>query len=406
MATFRETRSLRNERREQEHKKEERAKKSERSKRYRLLKAAVALAVAAGVVVSAWAGLGAARLSGLTDAWRLLGRQGSGFPLDYGFANLRRAALIGPSLALLGPTSLEVHTASGYQALAFPQPYAAPGLKANSGRMVLFDRDSGKFTLLSRTGKLWDKNLEHDIFCVDLNRDGAVAVGTKAENAASEINVWDAKQNRRFAWRCDKERPSALRLTGGSVGICMAGTRQAGVYARFLEFSFRQKQPRIDITIPDAWLLGAAQLSNGWIAVGDQAAYLIQRGAKQPQTLSYEGRALESFDIGDRHTAVLLQDWDNRWLLRVYDRQGALALEQDFTRQPLGVQCGGSNVYLRFADTMLRWQRSTGFRQSQGLPQGTQEAFVAGRSAYLLTLRSVEWMRLRWSLPDEAIFAS
>ena len=378
-------------------------------KPYRLLQAGAALAAVAGVFVAAWGILGPVRFSGWKDAWRLTGRQGDGFPLPYSYASLQQAALVGSSLALLGPTALQVRTRGSYEAMEAPLLFHSPALRAQGGRMLLFDRDSNHLLLLSKTETLHKLELEHDIYCVDLNRTGAFAVATKAENFASEIQAYGAKKNLRFRWRCEKEYPAALRLSAGgrALAICLVGTEQAQVYARFVEFAFEREDPRIDLRLDGAWLYGAAEIDGGWLAVGDQAVYLILRGAAQPTAFSYEGRALAGFASDEKHCAVLLQDWDNHALLRVYDREGALCAEQRFRDLPAGVQCAKGAVYLRFADCLLRWRQTrvqpAEFRQSAALPAGTQDAFVTGGQAYVLTLRTVDLIKLKWSEVEDGL---
>jgi len=380
-------------------------KKKPTKNQYRLLQISAALALAAGLLVAAWAVLGSVRFSNIEDVWKMTGRRGEGFPLPTTYASLQQAALMGESLVLLGPTALNIHAPNSYVAMDFPQPYHAPALCAANGRLLLFDRDSGQFTLMSKTKVLHEDVLEHDIFCMDLGDSGAFAVGTKAESAASELYAYDARLNKRFGWRCEKEYPGALRLSNSGRGLaaCLIGTEQAEVYTRFMEFDFNQTPPRIDLRLDGVWLYGVSETSGGWLAVGDQAAYLIKRGAK-PQTHGYEGRTLDGYDADGGYCAILLQDWDNRSLLRVYNRQGALVLEQGFRQRPLGVQCRAGTVYLQFADRLVRWNSRSGFRQSTELPAGTQKVFVTGSQAYALTLRNVEQMRLRWSDAEDSLF--
>jgi len=386
MPEFRETGSLRRE------------KKNARKKQHRLLQAGAALAAVAGILITAFGYLGPLRFSGLQDAWRLTGRRGDGFPLQFSYASLQQAALVGNSLALLGPTALQVFTRGSYEAMDEPQPFHSPALRAQGGRLLLFDRGSGNLALLSKTAALHKHEMERDIFCVDLGKTGAFAVATKAENSACEIYAFDAKQNKRFAWRCEKEYPGALRLDAGgrALAMCLLGTEQAEIYTRFAEFAFDRKEPRIDLRLDGVWLYGAAEISGGWLAVGDQAVYIIKRDAAQPTKLSYEGRALGGYAADGTVCAVWLRDWDNRALLRIYDKRGELLKEQRFQQQPYGMQCANGTVYLRFADHIIRW-RQGGFRQSTELPSGTQDAFVIGNQAYVLTLRNVELARLRWS---------
>jgi len=385
----------------QEHSK----KKKTRKNQYRPLQIGAALALAAGLLVATWGVLGPVRFSNIEDIWNMTGRRGEGFPLPTTYASLQQAALMGKSLVLLGPTALKIHAPNGYLAMDFPQPYHAPALCAANGRLLLFDRDSGQFTLMSKTDVLHEQVLDHDIFCMDLGDNGAFAVGTKAESAASEIYAYDARLNKRFGWRCEKEYPGAMRLnnSGRGLAVCLIGTEKAEVYTRFAEFDFDKKEPLIDLRLDGVWLYGVSETSGGWLAVGDQAAYLIKRGAK-PQTHSYEGRALDGYDTDGGYCAILLQDWDNRSLLRVYDGQGELALEQGFQQRPQGIQCSGGTVYLQFADRMVRWHSRSGFRQSTELPAGTQDVFVTGNQAYVLTLRNVEQMRLRWSDAEGSLF--
>ena len=400
MSNFETTRSLREDIEERKLQQAKARREQQQKRLKRLAKAGATLAIIAALVVVGAGWLGPVRLAPVGDAWRLAGRRGAGFPVDFSYSHTRQAALAGNGIALLGPTQFDILNHSAYAGVAFPQPYPQPSIRAAAGRVVLFDRGSGQLTLFSRSGELYSMNLEAGIFSVDLNRHGALAVATRSNSAASEIFVWDTNGQRRFAWACEREYPSALRLSdnGRSLAMCLIGAEQAAVYSRFVYFPLDATQPRTDLRLPGVWLYDTASISGGWLAVGDQAVYLIPHGATQPQVLSYEGRALYRFALqNNSYSAVLLEDWDNRALLRVYDRNGDLALEQSFGQRPLGVSARGRAVYVHFDEVLLRWQPRWGFRQSQELPPGTQTALVHGRTAYLLTVRQVEQLRIRWT---------
>lgn len=407
MDEFRETRSLRGERQDDKRQLEQRRQARRQAQLKRFVRWAAALGALAAAIVVGRAALGPVRLSPLTDLWNSMGRASEGFPLDFSFDHTRQAALAGQSIALLGPTQLEVVTRSGYKSLELNQPYSAPAMEVAGGRIALYDRSSGNLMLLSRSKLLYTKELSRDIYCVDINKRGDLAAATKSDTGSSEIYAWDTKEKQRFAWRCEKEYPSALQLAehGRSLGMCLIGTAQAGVYSRFVDYPFNSDEPRTDLRIDGVWLYGAAPVSGGWLAVGDEAVYQIKNGAEAPVVYSYEGRALAHFDSDPGgYTAVLLVDWDNCGLLRVYDKRGNLALEQQFQRQPLEVSCQGNAIYLRFDDVLLRWRSSSGYYQSQPLTAGTQGAFVSGRDAYVLTVRHAEQLRLHWTAPEENAF--
>jgi len=407
MANYRETRSLKKDKQRQAAARADSREKRRQASLKRLGKAAAALAVLAAVVVAGWAGLGPVRLSGVTDFTRTAGRRGGGFPLESGGGNVLQAALVGGDLALLWPTRLAVYTSTAYQGLSVKQTYADPALRAAGGRLAQFDRAAGKVSLLSKTGLLYEKELPGALFCVGLNRRGDLAAACGAEGAASEITAWDTREKQVFHWRCEKEYPSALQpgKNGSGLAVCLVGMEQAGAYARFVEFAYGREQPLTDLRVQDAWLYGAAQRGGCWLAVGDQAVYRVARGAQAPEALSYEGRALQAFALEENGCcAVLLEDWDNRALLRVYDGRGELAVEQSFARRPLGLSCRGGSVYLRFDNFLLRWQKLTGFRQCDALPPGAQDVFPAGGAAYIITVRSVERVRLKWGAAAKELF--
>jgi len=407
MANYRETRSLRKDKQRQAAARADSREKRRQASLRRVARWAVALAVLAAAAVAGWASLGPVRLSPVTDFRKTVGRYGGGYPVESGSGNVLQAALVGDSLALLWPTALDVHTPAAHRGLHRVQAYADPALRACGDRLVQFDRASGKLALLSKTGLLHEKELPRPLFCAGLNRRGDLAAACRAEGAASEITAWDTKEMQVFSWRCEKEYPSALQpaSNGRGLGLCLIGTQQAATYARFVEFDYDKQEPLTDVTIQGAWLYGAAPRGNSWLVVGDRAAYHISRGAREPETYSYEGRALQAFALDEAGwCAVLLEDWDNRALLRVYDRHGALALEQSFAKPPLELACRGGSVYLRFDNTLLRWSKTAGFRQSDSLPPGTQEAFPAGGAAYAITVRSVDRVRLKWRAAAEELF--
>jgi len=396
---FREIDSLReaNERREQRLQK---IRQEQSARRTKMLGRAIAAITALTVlVVLSLAVLGPVRLSPLSDTWRLIGRAGDGFPVGFSYSHTRQAAMVGGSVALLGPTQFDIINNRGYRSVTLAQPYPLPSLRAAGNRVVMFDRGSGNLTLFGRTRELYRLEFDHGIFVVDINARGDLAVATRSDRATSEIIVYDTNQTRQLHWLCEREHPSALRLSnnGRSLGMCLIGVEQANVYSRFVDFSLNADTPRTDLRIDGTWLYDTATITGGWLAVGDQAIYIIRHGAATAQTISYEGRGLIDFHLQNNHySAILLEDWDGRVLLRIYDQQGSLAQEQSFTQRPTGVTAQGRAVYLHFDDVILRWQRGV-FRQSQPLPPGTQQVLVRGRDAYLIGVRQVEHMRVRWS---------
>jgi len=403
---YRETRSLRKDKQRQAAARANSREKRRQASLRRLVRGVAALAALAAVVVAGWAGLGPVRLSALTDFTQTIGRRGEGFPLESGGGNVLQAALAGGNLALLWPTRLHIYTPTAHRSASM-DTFTDPALRASGSRLAHFDRASGKLALLGGAGVLYTKELPGALFCVGLNRRGDLAAACGAEGAASAVTAWNTRENQVFSWRCEKEYPSALQPAkdGRGIGLCLIGTEQAGVYARFVEFAYNRDEPLTDLRVQDAWLYGAAQRSGCWLAVGDQAVYRVARGAREPEVLSYEGRALQAFALDESgYCAVLLDDWDNRALLRVYNRRGALEAEQSFARRPLELSCRGGSVYLRFDSFLLRWRKATGFRQSGDLFQGAQSVFPTGNAAYVLTVRSVDRVRINWHAADKGLF--
>ncbi|MCL2495216.1 MAG: hypothetical protein FWE98_06125 [Oscillospiraceae bacterium] len=403
---YRETRSLRKDKQKQAAAKESSREKRRQASLRRLARSAAILALLAAAVVAGWAALGPVRLSAVTDFRKTVGRRGEGWPIETGSGSVLQAAPVGDSLTLLWPTALEIRNPAGYRGLHLKQAYTDPAIRACGPRLLQFDRASGKLALLGKTGPLHEQELPRALFCAGLNRRGDTAAACRAEGAASELAAWDTRGAKAFGWRCEREYPAALQpaKNGRGLAACLIGTDQAGIYARFVAFDYDKDDPVTDLRLPDAWLYGAAQRGNSWLAVGDRAAYLIKSGAGAPEPYPYEGRALQAFSLDERGwCAVLLEDWDNRALLRVYDQRGALALEQGFARRPQQLVCDRGSVYLRFDSALLRWNKRTGFRQG-ALPEGTQEAFPAGGAAYAITVRSVERVPLKWHAAEEGLF--
>ncbi|MCL2531276.1 MAG: DUF5711 family protein [Oscillospiraceae bacterium] len=374
------------------------SRKEKISKLPRLLILLVFVAAFTGVGLFA---MGNVRLSPISDL-QLLGRQGDGFPIEFSYSHARQAAAMGNSVALLGPTQFDIVSQNGYRSVQFAQPYAMPALRTAGNRAVLFDRNLGNITMFRRGGILATHEMGQSIFTVDINPQGAIAVATRSDRAAAEIFVYNPRARQQLHWQIEREHPVALRLSnnGRVLAMCLAGTEQAGVYARFVDFPLNAQQPRTDIRLPGVWLYDTASIAGGWLAVGNEAVYLIRHGASTAEELSFGGRTLRGFSLQNNgYSAVLLEDWDHQVLLRVYNSRGTLAAEHTLEQQPYSVIAQGRAVYLHMGDMVLRW-RPNGFSQSQPLPAGTQSVVIAGREVYALSVRHVEHMRLRWSAAD------
>ena len=400
---FRRIRSLAEEEKALAARQEKRRKERIKKALGQALKWGGALAGLAIVLAALITWAGPVRLSNLTDAFAMLGRRGEGFPLEISYGNLKQAAMLDKQLLLAGPTTLDIYNRGRYLLHQLEQPFDTPMLRIRGGRALLFDRGASKFTLMSRSETLYEKDAGQTILCMDLGRQGTVAVGSKAETGTSEARVWDPKEKLLFAWNCEKEYIAAMRLAGNgkSLAMCLTGTQQAGVYSRFVNYTFHKKEPTVNLSFENCWLYRVEPMSGGWFALGDQALYLIRRNGTT-ETLSYDGRSLELCAAGENGAlALALQDWGkNSSLLRVYDRKGALLLEQSFTRPILSLECYGGAVYLQLDGLLLRWKKNGGFVQSQPLPQGTQQVYARGRDLYVLTIESVELLKPLWEELD------
>ncbi|MCL2446828.1 MAG: DUF5711 family protein [Oscillospiraceae bacterium] len=378
-----------------------RKKKSRKEKPSKLPRLLILLVFAAAFAGVGLFALGNVRLSPVSDL-QLLGRQGEGFPVEFSYSHARQAAAVGNSIALLGPTQFDIVSPNGYYSVQFAQPYAMPALRTAGSRAVLFDRNLGDVILFRRGGVLTAREMGQSIFTVDINRQGAIAVATRSDRAAAEVFVYNPRASQQLHWLVEREHPVALRLAdnGRVLAIALAGTEQAGVYARFVDFPLNAQQPRTDIRLPGVWFYDAASVAGGWLVVGNEAVYIIRHGANVAEELSFGGRSLLGFSLQNNgYSAVLLEDWDNQSLLRVYNARGALAFEQTLAQHAHSVIAQGRAIYLHVDDAVLRW-RSGGFSRSQPLPAGTQSVVIAGREVYALSLRAVEHMRLRWESYD------
>jgi len=379
--------------------KHKRKKTSRKPKKSTLPRLLILLVFAAAFAIVGLFAVGNVARAPLADLL-LFGRQGEGFPVDFSYSHARQALAVGNSIALLGPTQFDIVSPSGYRSVQFAQPYAMPALRAAGGRALLFDRNLGSIAMFRRGGLLTTHEMEQGIFTVDISRHGAIAVATRSDRAAGEIFVFNPRGRQQLHWLVEREHPVALRLAdnGRTLGIALAGVEQAGVYARFVDFPLNAPQPRTDIRLPGVWLYDAATIAGGWLAVGNEAVYIIPHGATAAEELPFGGRTLLGFSLQNNgYSAVLLEDWDSQALLRVYNSRGALALEYSLAQRPHSVTAQGRAVFLHVDDAVLRWQPRSGFSRSQPLPAGTQSVVIAGREAYALSLRSVQHMRLRWT---------
>lgn len=374
-------------------------KSSRKEKISSLPRLLILLVFAAAIVGVGLFALGNVRLSSISDL-QLLGRQGEGFPVEFSYSHVRQAAAVGNSIALLGPTQFDIVSPNGYRSTQFAQPYAMPALRTSGSRAVLFDRNLGNIAMFRRGGVLARHEMGQSIFTVDINPQGAIAVATRSDRAAAEIFVYNPRARQQLHWLVQSQHPVALRLSdnGRVLAMCLAGTEQAGVYARFVDFPLNAQQPRTDIRLPNVWLYDTASIAGGWLAVGNEAVYIIRHGASTAEELSFGGRTLLGFSLQNNgYSAVLLEDWDNQVLLRIFNSRGALVLEQTLEQRPYSVTAQGRAVYLHVQDAVLRWQPRGRFSRSQPLPAGTQSVVIAGREVYALSVRHVEHMRLQWT---------
>ena len=151
----------------------------------------------------------------------------------------------GRLIYILSDTNVDVFNTSGKLITSVQHGYENPALKVSSGRSLIYDIGSKGYTVFNPMGVVNTNETKKEIICANISRSGAIALATKSDTHASEVQVISKSGSLVYTWYCSSGTITnvALSASGKSLAACVLTTDNGAFKSKVNVMTYKSATP-------------------------------------------------------------------------------------------------------------------------------------------------------------------
>jgi hypothetical protein len=315
--------------------------------------------------------------------------KGAGYPYSFENSGNVTADRFGSGIMLLGEDSFKILNSTAKEVLSVQHNYSNPDVQAAGGRVIIFDRASGQFKVVARSGVVAQADMEKNILTAAMGKNGSYAVATKSLSAQSELTVFEKSGKKMFVWACAAERISAVALSddGKHAVVSVIGAKNAELYSRLIVFDFKKSEPMLSLDYPETALFAVGFAGRDKVvAIGENLYSFVSVSDGSKQDYSFGMSDLISYYISEKgKTALVVSSFgsDKKCELLVYNPAGERLITKSFEEDIRWVACDEKYVCVLLPGEARIIGDDGESVGSFKADKYSESVAISGRSAYL-----------------------
>ena len=246
---------------------------------------------------------------------------GSGYPVETPGGIVKTMFDADGQVGVLNDTNLYVYNKSGKQVKNILHGYNNPALRAEGGRILVFDRGGNGLRVESKSKNLFSITYDNPITSADLSSGGNLAVAVGSSQYQGQVIVYNKRFEEIFRWlSSDTVLDVALSDKGNTMAVASVTTVNGQIASTVRLFKFNSEQPVAEIPLTGELVVTLRTGDGGlFYAVTDQGITAITSGGKVEASYSFGGDPLAAFDCsGGKGIDVVLGDFKENRSLTAY----------------------------------------------------------------------------------------
>ena len=279
---------------------------------------------------------------------------GAGYPYSISSAEVIDMAPFKSNIAFLTRDAFTVLNSSAKEVVRFQHGYSDPAMSVYGGRALVYDRATGKFTVLNSGKVLNQGDTQAGIYTAVMGKDGSVAFSLKSDSAQSELRVYNHKLKKVFAWQIEQEKvfDIAISPNGKSAAVILTGSKNAQPYSKLVIVDFDKKEPVSQFTYENQVLFDVLYPSGSTvIAYGTDMKTTISKKTERTDDYKYGSSTISMQDTADSgKSAVVLSEYgsDGKQKIAVFNKKSKLLFEKTFDEKIYAISCTDRYVAVLF----------------------------------------------------------
>ena len=238
---------------------------------------------------------------------------GSGYPIEFSSATIRQTEAMGNSLLVLTDTHLHIYNRHGKLLRSVPHQFANPVMKFGGSRILLYDTDSTRLLVESKTASVREMAFDHPVQFATLSPRGDLAVITNAQRFLGQVLVYSsALTDPVFSWKSAESYlyHVAFSSDGDSIAVAGAQVQNGDLVSGLTLYRLNGQEPIMQKSYVDETIHDLSCQNGQWQVLTDRGAYYYSGSGKARNTLSFRDEPLRAFCTkGDGLSALILGDY-------------------------------------------------------------------------------------------------
>lgn len=240
----------------------------------------------------------------------VLGSRDTGFPVELSGSEVKEGNfLYDGDISYVSDTTYVGLNSRGNEIAYSPITFANSVLKSKGDKVLIYNLGGGGYVTGDKKQLNKTRELKTDIFTGDIARNGKYCLVTKADGYLSKLTVYDADNQKVFAYSFADYYITAVALNEDGSGCVACGLtgKEGSLSSICYVLNFLKKEPVSTYSLDDNNIYAIKYLnSNIACMVGSNSSYTLHINKGQLNQLDYNQMQLTAFDINeDTDTFVL-----------------------------------------------------------------------------------------------------
>lgn len=270
--------------------------------------------------------------------------------------------------------------------------YAKPVVKTADNKYLVFERSTGKYAILNRSGVAYHNDAGSEIVNGDISKSGNYAIITRKTQASTVLNVYSPSNKLLFSWECTDEYLNLVALSpnGKTVAVATAEVKNGEAYSKVLYFYIDSSDIEGEMEYAGENIYAMKFTGNKEVGVVTDLSYMIvDLKELKSNVISYDYDILSGFFFNDNsNIAVLKQEFGtlDKTILTVTNSNGENIFEKEFSNNVIDFKIDKKNVYVMTMGEIHIYSLSSGDEKNVITTNGgLKSMFVNDNCIYCLS---------------------
>lgn len=297
--------------------------------------------------------------------WIFNGVQGDATESSISFDSneFNQYTVLNGNLCVVAPEKISSYKLSGKQNISIPVLLRSPAVVPSKNYYIAYDLGGLNFYVVNNNKLLFSETCESKILNVNANKSGDFSVITDGTDCKNLVTFYSQEFIPYYKFHSSDNyvADAAISPNGKDAAIVTYGAKDGSFtstlcLAHTVEDGFYKT-----IDLGDIVSLQLSYISDRRILlVSDIGTYVYDSDGNVISNVSFDNLSLKAFSIGDKQTAILLDNYSNggNSKLILIDKSGKKTKELDFETDVFSISCAGKYTTVQFSDRCVLYDNN------------------------------------------------